>query len=105
MSSSSEETPTLEPPLYVKEGLFAVDKPLGWTSQQVVGRVRALLEQDAKARGVVDNRKKRRRPWMKVGHGGTLDPLASGVLVVGVGKGAYVWSVKTIVLESKSPSN
>ncbi|CAJ1959100.1 unnamed protein product [Cylindrotheca closterium] len=89
MSSSVEEenNSTPEPPLYIKEGLFAVDKPLGWTSQQVVGRVRSLLEKDAKARGVVDNRKKRRRPWMKVGHGGTLDPLASGVLVVGVGKG------------------
>jgi len=85
MSSNDDCTP--EPPLYVKEGLFAVDKPLGWTSQQVVGRVRALLEKDAKARGAPDKRKKRRRPWMKVGHGGTLDPLASGVLVVGVGKG------------------
>ena len=89
MSSSSEESPTTpEPPLYVKEGIFAVDKPLGWTSQQVVGRIRSLLEKDAKARGAQDKRKKRRRPWMKVGHGGTLDPLASGVLVVGVGKGA-----------------
>lgn len=66
----------------------------------MVGRVRALLEKDAKARGVQDNRKKRRRPWMKVGHGGTLDPLASGVLVVGVGKGA-LQRVTAIVLESQ----
>jgi tRNA U55 pseudouridine synthase TruB len=85
--SSQEDINLPEPPLYLQEGLFAVEKPLEWTSQQVVGRVRALLEKDAKARGVPDKRKKRRRPWMKVGHGGTLDPLASGVLVVGVGKG------------------
>ena len=76
-----------EPPLYLQEGLFAVNKPLGWTSQQVVGRIRKVLEDDAKQRGVPDRRKKKRKPWMKVGHGGTLDPQATGVLVVGVGKG------------------
>jgi len=87
MSSNADETLVPEPPLYIKEGLFAVGKPLGLTSQQVVRRVRGLLENDAKARGVTDKRTKRRRPWMKVGHGGTLDPQASGVLVVGVGQG------------------
>ena len=79
-----EPTPT---PLYLKEGLFAVQKPLGWTSQDVVGKLRFLLESDAKARNAPDRRTKRRRPWMKVGHGGTLDPLATGVLVCGVGAG------------------
>lgn len=74
-------------PLYLEEGLFAVDKPLGWTSQDVVGKLRHVLEKDAKARNAPDNRTKRRRPWMKVGHGGTLDPLATGVLVCGVGAG------------------
>lgn len=96
--STTDENPTTtitttnateEPPLYITEGLFAVHKPLGWTSQQVVGKVRWILEKDAKMRKVPDKRKKRRRPWTKVGHGGTLDPLASGVLVIGVGKGAY----------------
>lgn len=82
---TAEEAP--RPPLYLEEGLFAVQKPLGWTSQQVVSKIRWMLEQDAKARGAPDIRTKRRRPWMKVGHGGTLDPLATGVLVVGVGKG------------------
>jgi hypothetical protein len=79
--------PPLSPPLYVEEGLFAVHKPLEWTSQQVVGKIRWLLEQDAKQRGVVDLRTKRRNPWIKIGHGGTLDPLATGVLVIGVGRG------------------
>ena len=87
-ASQAEASPAVvPPPLYLEEGLFAVDKPLGWTSQQVVGRIRTILEKDARERGAPDNRKKRRKPWMKVGHGGTLDPLASGVLVVGVGKG------------------
>lgn len=47
-----------------------INKPLGWTSFDVVGRVRSLI-----------NIKK-----LKVGHAGTLDPLASGVLVVCTGK-------------------
>jgi tRNA pseudouridine55 synthase len=76
-----------EPLLYLEEGLFAVNKPLGWTSQDVVGKIRNVLEQDAKSRNVIDLRKKKRKPWMKVGHGGTLDPLATGTLVIGVGKG------------------
>ncbi|MGJ3507144.1 tRNA pseudouridine(55) synthase TruB [Enemella sp. A6] len=50
------------------DGLVVVDKPSGWTSHQVVGRVRRLLG------------------TRKVGHGGTLDPMATGVLVIGVGR-------------------
>lgn len=49
-------------------GLLIVDKPSGWTSHQVVGRVRRLMG------------------TRKVGHAGTLDPMATGVLVVGVGR-------------------
>jgi len=82
-----EPKPPTPEPLYLEEGLFAVQKPLGWTSQDVVGKLRFLLEADAKARNAPDGRTKRRRPWMKVGHGGTLDPLATGVLVCGVGAG------------------
>jgi tRNA pseudouridine55 synthase len=49
-------------------GLCVVDKPSGWTSHDVV----------AKARGMLGTR--------KIGHAGTLDPLATGVLVPGVGR-------------------
>ncbi|MEW9532279.1 tRNA pseudouridine(55) synthase TruB [Microbispora sp. NPDC049125] len=49
-------------------GLIIVDKPAGWTSHDVV----------SKMRGVAGTR--------KVGHAGTLDPMATGVLVVGVEK-------------------
>jgi tRNA pseudouridine55 synthase len=44
-----------------------VDKPSGWTSHDVVGRLRRVLGTP------------------RVGHAGTLDPMATGVLVVGVG--------------------
>ena len=87
-TATSGETDNHEPPpLYLEEGLFAAHKPLGWTSQDVVGKLRFLLESDARERKAPDRRTKRRRPWMKVGHGGTLDPLATGVLVCGVGSG------------------
>ena len=50
------------------DGLAIVDKEPGWTSHDVV----------AKARGVLGTR--------KIGHSGTLDPDATGVLLLGVGK-------------------
>jgi tRNA pseudouridine55 synthase len=50
------------------DGLIVVDKPGGMTSHDVVSRVRRL----ARTR--------------RVGHGGTLDPMATGVLVIGVNK-------------------
>ncbi len=50
------------------DGLCVVDKPAGWTSHDVV----------AKSRGVLGTR--------KVGHSGTLDPDATGVLLLGVGR-------------------
>jgi tRNA pseudouridine55 synthase len=49
-------------------GILVIDKPAGLTSQQVVSRVKRTL-------GV-----------KKAGHAGTLDPMATGVLVVGIGK-------------------
>jgi tRNA pseudouridine55 synthase len=50
------------------DGAAVVDKPAGWTSHDVV----------AKARGLLETR--------RVGHSGTLDPDATGVLVLGVGR-------------------
>jgi tRNA pseudouridine55 synthase len=50
------------------DGLIVVDKPGGMTSHDVVARVRRL----ARTR--------------RVGHGGTLDPMATGVLIIGVGR-------------------
>ena len=77
-------------PLCRSEGLFAVIKPMDWTSSDVVSFIRKMLERDARERGAkpvkVGSRRNKSR-IIKVGHGGTLDPLATGVLVIGVGKG------------------
>ena len=59
---------------YIEGEIIAFDKPLHWTSFDVVNRVRGML---CRALGV----KK-----LKVGHAGTLDPLATGVVIVCTGK-------------------
>ena len=48
-----------------------INKPIGWTSHDVVGYLRKQFPKGT-----------------KVGHSGTLDPFASGLLIVGVGRGA-----------------
>ena len=52
----------------VTDGVLVVDKPSGWTSHDVVARIRKLAG------------------TRRVGHAGTLDPMATGVLVVGMGR-------------------
>ncbi len=49
-------------------GILIIDKPADWTSHDVVGKLRGLLRE------------------RRIGHGGTLDPMATGVLPVFVGK-------------------
>lgn len=58
-----------------KEGqILLFDKPLGWTSFQVVNKVRWLIRKSCNIKKI------------KVGHAGTLDPLASGLLIICTGK-------------------
>ena len=54
-------------------GWLLVDKPLGPTSAQVVGRLKWALREGGYGR-------------VKIGHGGTLDPLASGLLPIAMGE-------------------
>lgn len=54
-------------------GYLLIDKPKGWTSFDVVAKVRGI------ARAATGNRK------IKVGHAGTLDPMATGLLIVLIG--------------------
>src|SRR5690606_4731175 len=75
--SPATRTPTASPRLRTRrvterltaaDGLVVVDKPQGISSHDVVARVRRLAA------------------TRKVGHAGTLDPMATGVLVLGVGR-------------------
>jgi tRNA pseudouridine55 synthase len=63
-------------------GLVVVDKPAGLTSHDVVARLRRILR------------------TRKVGHAGTLDPMATGVLVCGVGRGTKL--LGHLALDTKS---
>lgn len=49
-------------------GFINLDKPMGWTSHDCIGKLRRLLR------------------MRKIGHGGTLDPMATGVLPIAVGR-------------------
>lgn len=58
------------------EGILLVDKPTGWTSFDVVNYVRRM----------VATHEGKKPKHVRVGHTGTLDPLATGLLVILVGK-------------------
>ena len=67
-------TPGLQHPVprsvvTAEDGLLLVDKPAGMSSHDVVARVRRMAA------------------TKRVGHGGTLDPMATGLLVLGIGRG------------------
>ncbi|MFD2825968.1 tRNA pseudouridine(55) synthase TruB [Leeuwenhoekiella polynyae] len=85
-----------------KEGqVLLFDKPLNWTSFQLVNKVRWLIRKAYKIKKI------------KVGHAGTLDPLATGLLIICTGKftkrieefmGQEKEYTGTIVLGATTPS-
>ncbi|KAF3771271.1 pseudouridine synthase [Cryphonectria parasitica EP155] len=87
----------------VLDGVFAINKPYGMSSAQVIRDCKTyfnpsvlfqpMLAQMRADRAKEDRYQQRRRRKVKqaievkMGHGGTLDPMATGVLILGVGKG------------------
>ena len=67
---------------------LVVDKPLNWTSFDVVNKLRWNLKQKLKVKKI------------KVGHAGTLDPLATGVLVICTGK--HTKNINELVVGEKT---
>jgi len=71
-----------KPPYHFSDGaLILIDKPREWTSFQVVKKVRGLTE-------------------AKTGHAGTLDPLATGLLILATGK--YTKKIELIQAQAKT---
>ena len=62
--------------------ILNIHKPIGWTSFDVVKKIRGIVREK------------------KVGHGGTLDPFAEGVLIIGTGRDTK--QLTTITAEDKS---
>ena len=60
----------------MEENFLLIDKEATWTSNDVVAFLRGRLKKETKIKN------------LKVGHAGTLDPFATGLLIVGVGKEA-----------------
>ncbi len=58
--------------------VIVVDKPYGWTSADVVRKVKFSIQRILKVKN------------LKVGHAGTLDPLATGILIVCIGKATKI---------------
>ena len=86
---------------YQEGKVLLIDKPLNWTSFQVVNKIRWLIKQQFEIKKI------------KVGHAGTLDPLATGLLILCTGKftkkiESYQAQVKeytgTITLGATTPS-
>ncbi|KAI9794748.1 MAG: hypothetical protein M1835_006379 [Candelina submexicana] len=86
----------------IVEGVFAINKPPSISSAQVLRDLQThftpsalfnpwVSAEQARRDQESHNQRKRRRdkkpPQVKIGHGGTLDPLATGVLIAGIGKG------------------
>ena len=63
----------------LREGLIVVDKPAGLTSHDVVARLRRIVG------------------TRRVGHAGTLDPMATGVLVCGIGRATRLLGLLALV--------
>ncbi|CAK6436082.1 unnamed protein product [Pipistrellus nathusii] len=66
-------------------GVFAVHKPKGPTSAELLNRLKEKLL--AEAGMPSPDWVKRKKQTLKIGHGGTLDSAARGVLVIGIGRG------------------
>lgn len=67
---------------FLNGSLLIIDKPMGWTSFDVVGKIKAYVRHHLE----IPKNPNGERPRFKVGHAGTLDPLATGLLVVCTGK-------------------
>lgn len=74
----------------VPSGVVAVFKPIGWTSADVTNKLKHILIAGEKERLIASGQlapNTKYKSKIKIGHGGTLDPMAEGVLVIGVGSG------------------
>src|SRR5579863_6726562 len=66
----------------VKSGFLLINKPVGISSYGCIGHIKRILKQK-----------------IKIGHAGTLDPFASGLLVVAIGREATRLVLQIMVME------
>ena len=61
----------------MSENTLLIDKPAGWTSFDVVAKIRSQIRAEYRARGEQPTKRQ-----LRVGHAGTLDPFATGLLII-----------------------
>ena len=66
----------------MEDNILLVDKPAGWTSFDVVAKIRGQIKHSYLKQGIKPTKRQ-----LKVGHAGTLDPFATGLLVILLGEG------------------
>lgn len=66
----------------IMKDIILIDKPAGWTSFDVVAKIRGKIRAEYTARGEKPTKKQ-----LCVGHAGTLDPFATGLLIILLGDG------------------
>ncbi len=64
----------------MEDGIILIDKPAGWTSFDVVAKIRGKIRRDYAERAIKPTKRQ-----LRVGHAGTLDPFATGLLIVLLG--------------------
>lgn len=62
------------------DGVLLVDKPAGWTSFDVVAKIRSQIRAEYRERNETPTKRQ-----LRVGHTGTLDPFATGLLIILLG--------------------
>ena len=65
----------------MEDGIVLIDKPAGWTSFDVVAKIRGHIRRGYTEQGIKPTKRQQ-----KVGHAGTLDPFATGLLVILLGE-------------------
>ena len=66
----------------MSDDIVLIDKPAGWTSFDVVAKIRSQIRAEYRARGEQPTKRQ-----LRVGHAGTLDPFATGLLIILLGEG------------------
>jgi tRNA pseudouridine 55 synthase len=64
----------------VNKDVLLIDKPSGWTSFDVVAKIRGMVKANYRAKDIQPTKRQ-----LKVGHAGTLDPFATGLLIILLG--------------------
>jgi tRNA pseudouridine55 synthase len=65
----------------MENGIILIDKPAGWTSFDVVAKIRGKIRREYQDKGTKPTKRQ-----LRVGHAGTLDPFATGLLIILLGE-------------------